>query len=152
MSPPPSPSERRRRPPSATTDDIARAASPRAGETASTFVSRNKPATCRARARPSDRERTRATSATLSANARESPNTRRLRRPARPRSGRRAPLHELVRHVIARRAEIAQRRIREKIGDAAGVDAGVIFDLLAEARVLGAFAEDRAPVRIERAI
>src|SRR5262249_27676293 len=59
---------------------------------------------------------------------------------------------DLVRHRPARRAEVAQRRIRPEVRDARRVEVRVVVDLLAEPRVLVALAQTRTPVRIERAV
>src|SRR6185295_4945661 len=59
---------------------------------------------------------------------------------------------DLVRHRPARRAEVAQRRVRPEVRDPRGVEVGIVVDLLAEPRILVALAQARAPVRVVRAI
>src|SRR5262249_39071635 len=56
---------------------------------------------------------------------------------------------QLVRHQVAGTVEVLQRGVGEEIGDARRVKAGVLLHLVAEARLLHGFFEERSPVRMK---
>src|SRR5262249_32248353 len=74
-------------------------------------------------------------------------------RPARREmSPRRVTKHlapDLVRHLVARAAEVLLRRVREEVAHARRVEARVLLDLRAEARLLVLLLEERAPELVE---
>src|SRR5688572_28815229 len=51
----------------------------------------------------------------------------------------------LVRHPMTRRPKVLMRRVRQKVRNPAGIDAGVVFDLLAEPAGFGPLFEYRSP-------
>src|SRR5579859_8236443 len=67
----------------------------------------------------------------------------------RPRGNEDMRSAELVRHLVAGTAEVLLRRVKQEIADLRGVEARVLLDLRAEARLLGLLLEERAPVRMK---
>src|SRR5215467_14220302 len=57
-----------------------------------------------------------------------------------------------MRHPVARCAEILGGRIGEEVRDSARIDARIVLDLLAEARVVVALFEHAPPVRVVAAL
>ena len=59
---------------------------------------------------------------------------------------------QFVGEQIAWASEVLERRVGEQVGDARRVHAGVFLDLVAEARRLARFLQERAPERVEAAV